>query len=315
MKKGLAIFLILLLVCVIGFYFFVPSPAVVTREAWMNADKNLIQRALTSQSLVQKWWPDSGRRVTPAAGGHLQIETETALFTVVPASFDLVRVDITKGATTIQGFITILPTQHDSTAISWKAELPERGVFGKLQNQLLARSLKRDMATVLERLHRFVQNQKSIYGFTVKEETVSDTLLVVTKEESAAAPGVETYYGLLKKLRAYIAAQGAQETNFPMLHISQKDSTTYETTVAIPINKHVPDNGAILLKRMIRGKILVAEVSGGPQAVEEGIRQMDFYITDQSLRQPGMPFQSLLTDRLAQRDSTKWITKLYYPVL
>jgi hypothetical protein len=65
---------------------------------------------------------------------------------------------------------------------------------------------------------------------------------------------------------------------------------------------------------MVPGTILVAEVKGGTATVEEGFRQLEFYIDEHELSSPGRPFQSLITDRSIEKDSTKWVTKLYYPV-
>jgi hypothetical protein len=93
------------------------------------------------------------------------------------------------------------------------------------------------------------------------------------------------------------------------------DSVHYQTMVAIPVNKPLPGRGPILAKRMVPGNILVAEVRGGTAAVEEGFRQLDAYVSEHRTRPPGLPFQSLVTDRRTEPDTSKWITRLYYPIL
>jgi hypothetical protein len=77
----------------------------------------------------------------------------------------------------------------------------------------------------------------------------------------------------------------------------------------------VPENGAVLFRRMVPGNILVTEVTGGQATVDDGFRQLEFFLSEHSLTSPGMPFQSLVTDRLAEKDTSKWITKLYYPIM
>ena len=170
------------------------------------------------------------------------------------------------------------------------------------------------MASALQRLRQFMQSERNMYGFAIARERVTDTLLVVTKMQDTTKPTVETYYGLIKKLRDYIARAGAQETNYPMLNISKIDSTHYQTMVAIPVNKELPGSGDIVAKRMIPGNILVAEVHGGTATVTNGLHQLDAYVMEHQFTQPGLPFQSLVTDRLSEHDTSKWITKLYYPV-
>jgi hypothetical protein len=171
------------------------------------------------------------------------------------------------------------------------------------------------MEAVLKRLQAFLQNEQNVYGFPIKHEMVTDTLLVVTKQLDTAKPSVDAYYRLINTLHEYIARAGAQEVNFPMLNISRVDSVHYQTMVAIPVNKALPGSGAILAKRMVPGNILVAEVQGGIATIEDGFRQLDAYVSEHNARPPGLPFQSLVTDRRAESDTSKWVTKLYYPIL
>ena len=297
-------------------YFLVPVPATVTKEVWLPANKNLVYRSLTSQPMVQKWW--AGSHVMSDGSGTANRPTANIApaFAILPGTFDVIRVDIGQDETPVQSFITILPIQADSSMLTWKAELPqEKGLFSRAQRYWQSRKIAASMEKALAQLNQFVQNETAVYGLPIKEETVTDTLLVVTKEDQPAPPDVTTYYGLIKKLRDYVAAQRVQETNYPMLHVLQKDSAVYETMVAIPVNKKIPDAGAVVLKRMIPGRILVMEVKGGNRSIEEGFRQLEFYRIEHDLRQPGRPFQSLVTDRLAEPDSSKWTTRLYYPVM
>lgn len=312
MKKWLFGLLLVVAGLCAAFYFFIPSSASVTYNAVVKANQSTVYRCFTTESLLRKWW--SGAEIV-SAGKNFIVKDNDLRFTITPNVFDVVNIRIEQGQTPVQSFINALPLQKDSSAVIWKAELPAGGFFTNVRNYFHARKLKRNMAGVLERFQQFLQSEKNIYGLSITREKVSDTLLVVTKLRDTEKPTVEKYYGLIKKLRTYIAAQGAQETNYPMLHIFETDSNRYETMVAIPINKKVPDNGAILLKRMVAGNILVAEVKGGPGAIEEGFSQLDFYMNEHGMRQPGLPFQSLVTDRPAEKDTAKWTTKLYYPVL
>jgi hypothetical protein len=106
------------------------------------------------------------------------------------------------------------------------------------------------------------------------------------------------------------------ETGNPMLNVHTTDSINYLTRVAIPIDKRLPSVKNIEHKWMMGGgKILVAEVRGGPSSINNALRQMENYIHDYGRTVPAIPFQSLVTDRLNLPDTTKWITKIYYPVM
>lgn len=214
----------------------------------------------------------------------------------------------------MQSFITVVPVGRDSALVQWKAGLQET-LTSKWQRYFFGRKLQKKLNAKLKRLQQFVQIEKNIYGLSINHQKVTDTLLAVTKISDTVKPSPVVYYGLFKKLQTYIASQGAQETNYPMLNILQTGSKGYETMVAIPVNQPIRGNNAILLKRMVAGNILMTEVKGGMGAVEEGFRQMDFYMDEHAMRSPARPFQSLVTDRLAEPDTTKWVTKLYCPIL
>jgi hypothetical protein len=84
--------------------------------------------------------------------------------------------------------------------------------------------------------------------------------------------------------------------------------------VGIPVNKVLNESGDIVLKRMVLGNILEAEVQGGTFRVNQAAKQLEHYVSDYKYSSPAIPFQQLVTNRLQEPDSSRWITRLYYPV-
>jgi len=313
MKRGWIAFLLLVVILLVVFYFF-GSASTVSQNILIEANQKTIYRCLTDKSLLQKWWKEDSATSATNNLQRAQVAYDNFSFAFAPRPFDVADVVVHDGDQSIQSFITVVPLLKDTCDVTWKAKLPTGGLFSRFANYSRAQKLKRSMASALQRLQQFVQSEKNVYGFPVAREQVTDSLLVVTKMQDTVKPTVETYYGLIKKLRDYIARAGAQETNYPMLNISKVDSTHYQTMVAIPVSKALPGAGDIVPKRMVPGNILVAEVHGGMSNVTNGMHQMEAYVIEHSFAQPGLPFQSMVTDRLTERDTSKWITKLYYPV-
>jgi effector-binding domain-containing protein len=186
--------------------------------------------------------------------------------------------------------------------------------FKRVQQYLKAKKIHGGMSYILEQLKQFVSNKRNVYGLIIERTLVTDSLLVTSKTKTNNYPSQQEYYDLIKKLQDYIATNGASPANYPMLNIAEIDNNNFVTTVAIPVNKVLPDKGPILFKRMFPGKILTAEVKGGMYSIEKGFKQLNHYISDHQLSTPAIPFQSLITDRLLETDTSKWITKLYYPI-
>jgi hypothetical protein len=84
--------------------------------------------------------------------------------------------------------------------------------------------------------------------------------------------------------------------------------------VAIPLLKDIPSSEEFTIKKMILGNILETIVIGDRQTITNGFESLKNYASDYRKLAPAIPFQSLLTNRLQEKDSTKWKTRLSYPV-
>ena len=101
-----------------------------------------------------------------------------------------------------------------------------------------------------------------------------------------------------------------------MLNVDTNDSITFNVRVALPISKALPGAGDIAQKRMLAdGNILVAQVKGGTATTTAAFEQIIKYSLDYQRVAPAIPFFSLITDRTKEPDSSKWVTKVYCPVM
>jgi hypothetical protein len=172
------------------------------------------------------------------------------------------------------------------------------------------------MAGILDAMKTFTENPLNIYGIEVKEIVLKDSLLISTRSTSSTEPGVDAIYKLIKKLEDYAASQNATVTNAPMLNITKLDSAHFEFMVGLPVSKIIPETSDIHIKMMPPGgKMLIADIKGGPAAIRNAMQQMDLYRMDAKRTSPAIPFELLITNRNAQPDTTQWITRLYYPVM
>ncbi|MEO8569573.1 MAG: GyrI-like domain-containing protein, partial [Ginsengibacter sp.] len=208
----------------------------------------------------------------------------------------------------------LLTIKEDSVAIEWNGAI-KAGLnpVSRIKSYYEAKKIQNNMADILKALRTYLEKKENVYGMNISQEKVVDTILISTKYISNTYPATAEIYSLINDLRKYISEAGAEETNPPMLNIAD-DNNSYRTMVAIPINKIIPEKGNYVFKRMIPGKILVAQVNGGEYTAREALKQIDFYITDNNLSSPAMPFESLITNRSQQPDTTKWVTKIYYPI-
>ena len=199
--------------------------------------------------------------------------------------------------------------------IEWTAEGNRSGNFFNAIPQYISwKKREEDIGALVQQLQAYLSKSENIYGSAIKEERVKDSVIITSNLSTDHYPTTTEIYGLVDKIKSYIKNKGAEETGHPMLNIKETGNTYY-VMVGIPVNTNLnSDNKAFQVKKMVLGNILTTEVMGGPYTVQNALNQLKFYINDNKMASPAIPYESLVTNRLLQPDSTKWITKIYYPV-
>jgi hypothetical protein len=309
MKKLLSVLAIVIVLLLAGLYIFIPSNLNIVYYTKFKSPASATERYLSQKEKWNAWWPGT---MNPDSSFSYKGYT---FFSSKPQP-NTIKVDISSKTDTLLTFIALLPLTRDSVGISWmRGEKASSNPVLRFQQYTRRKRLKATMREILDSLHVFMEKQENVYNIGISQTMVTDTLLVTTKSISDHYPSTAEVYQLIGQLRSYISAQGAKAVNPPMLYVHRTDDNRIQTQVAIPVNKPLPDAGNIAFKRMVPGKILVAEIKGGLRAVREAFAQMEFYVEDYEKTSPAIPFEMLVTDRSQESDTTKWVTRIYYPVL
>jgi hypothetical protein len=312
MKKWLIIVVVALGLLVISVYVFFPKEVVSSNITKINCSINSISRYVLNKDKWVKWWPGT-------------IEHDKALnknifnyngygYTLTAIKYNAILIQTQANGFTVNGIIFFLPLGIDSVQTEWKYALEtSSNPLNRLHLYWETKKINNNIFDIMKSMKAFLDKPENVYGMHIDEILVKDTILVTTKFSSPQYPGTQKIYDLINGIKNYISLNHAKETKAPMLHIWQ-DSGLFKTEVAIPVNKAIPQNKIYLIKRMVPGKILVAEIKGGDYSAREALRQMHIFMTDNNLSSPAIPFQSLITNRMEEPDTLKWITKIYYPV-
>ncbi|HEY0677210.1 MAG TPA: GyrI-like domain-containing protein [Chitinophagaceae bacterium] len=306
MKKvltGIVIVAVLFIACI---YLFVPRQIDILESKKIASPSNATERFLTQQAAWNKWWPENGSN---------PLSYKDIKFTLVNPDLTVKSVMLEYNDTKIPSVLTILPSSKDSTLLTWKCSInSSSNPFRRINDYNHSKKVRSALRGLMDQLQSFMEKQENVYGMTITQQQVQDTLLVTTRATYDHYPATSEIYSLVNKLNDFIKNNKAIPTNPPMLNVQSLDNR-YEVMVAIPLNVPVQDKNEVALKRMVPGKILVAEVKGGPETVNEAFRQMELFANDYKKSAPAIPFFSLITDRINERDTSKWITRIYYPIL
>lgn len=310
MKKLLGV-LGFLFVIVLGFsYLFLPSSITVTTNITMQAPANRIYTLMANPNEWNKWWP------VQTSGHSAELEYNGNVYSVSGEVINTIETIIHQKDSVLTGSIFVASLNIDSSILEWSIRVNTgANPFKRIRNYFTSDNIKGDMTNILLGIKKFAEKQENLYGMNIEKAMVTDTLLIATKEHFSHYPSTQDIYRLIEKLQTYIKSENARETNPPMLNVNQADTNSYNVMVAIPTNRLLSGKGDIVIKRMVPGKIIWGEVKGGPFTVETALQQLENFKNDYRLSSPAIPFASLISDRTKEPDSSKWVTRVYYPIL
>ncbi|QEM03986.1 hypothetical protein DIU31_010880 [Mucilaginibacter rubeus] len=309
MKK---IFFIVLTVIIIiaAAYILLPEKPVIAQDLSIDTSDVIAGKFLTTESGWDKWWPGTktGDRQYNFKGTKISIDKMTNSSTYLK---------LKKDNLTFDGEISYFADAEGSAKFKWDAvDKNNTQFFSRITNYFKTKDTEKLVGEILLSLKHFLEDERNAYGYRIYLNHAKDTVLLVSANTYPIYPSLQVIYNTVTTLQQQAGSQGAKQTNFPMLNVTQTDEHEYQVNVALPINKTITPFQKTSINNIPKGgNLLVADVRGGQNTVNNALAQMKIYMKDHRLISPAMPFQSLVTNRLAQKDTSKWITKIYYPIL
>ncbi len=299
-------------IVLITIHFLIPAKIDFREVIIIKVNQTVAGRFISDASKWHNWWPGINKQ---ARNQDAKYHHNNFSYTVNQKLTYGDSVIIKRKSILIKSLLNIIPINNDSVAIQWRGESEsEINPFKRLNNYSGSSKNESSIEELLQSMKVFLEKKENVYGHSIDQIQVKDTILVVKRFTSNSYPTINEVYKLINNLRDYIYKAGAKETNYPMLHVIQ-DNFQFNTMVAIPVNKSINPNNEFLLKKMVPGKILVTEVRGGIHTINQAQKNIELYMNDHHLVAPAIPFHSLVTDRSTVADTTKWITKIYFPVM
>jgi hypothetical protein len=305
MKKTLIFLVLLFVLGLAAVYLFIPDRIKIESTVSVNAALPGVSRTLVDENNWKKWWP-----------GDTPLNYDKQTFSITGKIFSVVDIAISTGKDTINSRLELIPVKNDIMTISWHAEqVTSSHPFTRFSRYRQASATEKNMKEILKTMKEFLEQTKNTYGLEIKETLVTDSVLISVRRSFEHYPTVQEIDAMIRDLRKYIAQNNALERNSPMLNVLRIDSLNYESMCAIAVDKALPVTNEFAPKFLLKGgNILEAQVQGGPHTIENSLVQLENYRSDFRYTSPAIPFQLLVTDRMKETDTTKWITKLYYPV-
>ena len=314
MRKWIYLFLLLLLSGAVAFYFFIPRTLSINERTELTVNEKAFARVLFNEAYWPQWWPGEKERVLDANTAFVYNGNK---YTVTGKRLTSLLLTVSRTNDSVQTELFAIPVRSHQVEMVWTGTATTgTSPVEKFKRFKWAKSLSADFRAIMQRLQTFYKDDDHLYGFPIRETIVVDSLLVMTATTTKMKPSTADVYALVDKLKAFVQKAGAKEMGEPMLNTTAVSDSAYLTRVAIPVDRHLMNEGDVQFKQMLgRGNILVTDVKGGPVQIEKAFAQTEYFVQDYNRTAPAIPYQKLITDRRAEPDTAKWVTKIYWPVM
>lgn len=310
--KYLKIAFVLLVIAAISFfYLYIPSTIKVSSFKLSASHELSVLRLINDQGNLAK-----SMHAYYDSNTH-KIKVNDIQFTISGALSNLVQIDVASKNINTKSFISVNSINKDSSAINWFFDIATSlNPIKRFKDYQEAIDIKKATEQLLVSINDFVEHPVNIYGFDIKEVTLSDTVLVTTKFISKQLPTNMQIYTAVEGLNKYLTGFNKKALNNPMVTVLENPTKDYTIMVGISIDGEIAQTDTYRIKRMpVNGKMFVADVKGGFSSIQNGYGALKTFLLDSKRPSPAVPFELLVNDRLQVSDSSQWLTRIYYPVM
>ncbi|MBI1768291.1 MAG: hypothetical protein HYR67_07945 [Bacteroidetes bacterium] len=311
-KKGWVIILSIIAV-LISIAFILPLQSNVNETIRFSSQSDALFRQLLNDTTWHRWWPGK----TEVANQKLLFVHNGFTFTVdriLPNTFEL---KITADSFKTNSTLRLIPQSGNNVTMALTTNIPvPHNPIDRIKTLVASSRLKSVYKEILIRLSRYFTSIKNLYDIDIKESNVSFEYVTAVSQTFSHDPSISEIYFLIDKVRVFMKNNGGIEKGFPMLHSGEVSKGQFFVQVAIPTNKQLPSSNEIKSKWMLKGgHILTAQVTGNRQIISNAMKQMEYYIQDNHRNTVAIAYEYLITNRLEQPDSNRWVTGIYFPVI
>ena len=313
MKKWIVSLSVALILTVLCIYIFIPANIVISRIMTAEVTIGGEFRQLDREAKWEKWWQDSDGK--PHVKGE-PFQYKGAVYRLIGKENNIVGIEIIQDGLKLQSLLHLVSFKPDSTGSVWTCKIPSgSNPIDRVRNYRKALALSNNMHAILQILKAFVSNPQNVYQFPIFKTSTQDTTMLSARYFSKTYPTTTDIYGYLKDVEKSIQKQHSSISGYPMMNVKTIDSGHFETQVAIPTSQWLNDDGKVFTRRMVPGNFLCTIVKGGPFSVREAKEELNNFLHDNNKVQIAMPFEQLITNRINEKDTSKWITRVYLPVI
>ncbi len=178
----------------------------------------------------------------------------------------------------------------------------------------IGKRLSKNYVNELDSLKKFTENLPLPYMYKIEEvQSKAFNYIGIREKVSFKEIGLKME-SIMNELMVFVKKNNLKMTNVPFSISYSVANDTIDFETAMPVEQCKAVSPKIHIGQMNECNAVVLDYYGPYNKIKKGYNSINNWIFDNKKKITGAPFEMYFTNPLIDKDSTKWLTKIYYPV-
>lgn len=298
MRKIALSILAILVLSLVAIYLIIPNQIIIKGKQVVYQPATSLSRGIMQTAKWAEWLPKD-----------IEIKVISSLVATIQTELNVDQIQVPV-------VFSIEDAQNKSSTIGYETIMDNHqwSPITRFQYFIFAKKIENKLDRIIEAAGAHYNYSKSIYGFEIVETVVKDSSLITLDQTLNDTPSLVQIYQMVHQLEQHILVQNGKAKAAPMVNITKVAEGEVYTQVAIPLVKDIPIQSPFVIKKMVLGNLLSVTVQGDQTKVNQALEATKQYINDKQKSSPAIPFVIYNTNRLSEKDPSKWQSTINYPV-
>lgn len=329
--KTIGIIILILIIILVVVYFFLPKQVHIERTIAIKATPEVIFDQVNTLKNWEKWNPwqkiDTAMQITysgPACGTDAMYEWSSKnpkvgsgkMLITYSKPPDTIKCNMWFMNKRLSHSMFVFTKTDSAVTVIWSMDTktgrnPIHRFFGLFMEKMVGPDFEKG----LKNLKEVAEKIPPAPCYKVEEIKITKQIYIAIKEACTMAD-IKTMLGKnFGELMEFTQKNGIKTTGAPFaMYFGEPNAQKFEIQAGVPVDKTVPVTGNIKYGEFKEGNAIMVDYTGPYDKVGPVYQALDSYAKAKNKKINGAPWEEYITDPMKEKDSTKWETKIYFPV-
>jgi len=308
--------------------FLLPRQVHVERTIMVDAPANIIYNQVNTLKNWENWspWHKLDPEMTlvysgPASGvGSKYIweskKVGSGALTITEShhhSFIATEMDFMEQGTATSNFR--FEPLNGGTQVTWSMDT-DMGLnpISKYMGLFMDRMVGADFEKGLANLKDFSEKWAASIPVKIEERKIDDQYILTIRAQCTPDEVSQQLANIYGQISTFMNTKGLKPTGSPFAIYHSFSTDEIDMEAGIPINREANSAENIRFQKRNGGKVIMVEHHGSYDKIGNIHDQVNQWIIRQNKKVIGSPWEVYVTDPQKEKDTSKWITEIYYPI-